>query len=36
MVEMPDGPDPELIGVIGLSEEPEDRLVFDTGYGAEV
>ena len=33
---MPDGPDPELGGVIGPPVESEDRLVFETGYGAEV
>ena len=35
-MKIPDGPDPELDGVIGPPVESEGRLVFAAGYGAEV
>lgn len=33
---MPDGVNPELVWVIEPPVELEGRLVFETGYGAEV
>lgn len=36
VVKTPDGPGPELDGVIGPPVESVGRLVFETGYGAEV